>query len=290
MAIQEDRLPKYGRVSNPPPMRVTERDKRILEAIHNYDGMLGFFQIKRMFFTGKSQTEQRMKLLYQHKYVNRPNKDLRRRLPEMIYWLDSRGAQIVASLQGTPFNQFSWRKEPRKFQVEHDLAVNDFRLDVIEACNNEPKVEIETWVPEREFWSYPDTIFYEHGERTLKRKIIPDGYFSLLTPENRIRYLIEIDRSTEDNPRFVREKILPGLAYIKSKAYEERFGHRSGRWLVATTSDKRMKNMLNQARRGKTKGLFYFTTYDQLNVNTLLFTPIWHRVDREDPVPLLFIE
>ena len=112
----------------------------------------------------------------------------------------------------------------------------------------------------------------------------------LTTNELRIRYLLEIDRSTEDNPRFLREKILPGLAYLKSRAYEERFGYRSGRWLVVTTGERRLTNMLSQARRGNAQGIFYFTTYDQINVNNLLFTPIWRRADRDDPVPLLFVD
>ena len=115
-------------------MRLTERDKRILEAIHAYDGILSFSQIQRMYFSGKSQTEQRMKLLYQNGYVNRPDKDQRRRIPEMVYWLDKKGAELVASLHGTTPSEMGWRKEPRWFQVEHDLAVNDFRLDLVEAC------------------------------------------------------------------------------------------------------------------------------------------------------------
>ena len=57
----------------------------------------------------------------------------------------------------------------------------------------------------------------------------------MLSTPSEIRYLFEIDRSTEDNPRFMRDKILPGLAYIKTKTYEDRFGHRGGRWLVITT-------------------------------------------------------
>ena len=153
---EKKRLPRYQRASTPPPMRLTERDKRIMEAVHAYDGMLGFSQLKRMFFTGESQAKQRLKLLYQNKYLNRPNKEQRRRLPEMIYWLDKRGAQIVASLNGTPIREFSWRKQPRWFQVEHDLAVNDFRLDMEEACQNDPDIELDTWIPESEFWAYPD--------------------------------------------------------------------------------------------------------------------------------------
>ncbi len=290
MAEKKKRLPRYGRVSNPPSMRLTERDKHILEAVHSYDGMLSFTQIQRLFFTGKSQTEQRLKLLYQHSYLARPDKDQRRRLPEMIYWLDKKGAEMIASLDGTPLKEFPWRKQPRWFQVEHDLAVNDFRLDMLEACDQDTDINLETWIPESEFWSYPDKVSYTFQDKTLKRNIRPDGFFMLTFGKNRIRYLLEIDRSTEDNPRFYREKILPGLAYLRTKEYEERFGHSSGRWLVVTTGERRLKNMLNQAHRANTNGLFYFTTYDKINPTTLLQSPVWQRTDRQEPVPLVFLD
>lgn len=268
-------------------MRLTARDRRILEAIHAYDGILGFSQIKRLFFTGKSQAEERLKLLYQNKYIDRPNREQRMRLPEMIYWLDKAGAEIIASMNSVAPGEFQYRKKPRWFQVDHDLAVNNFRLDVVEACQGAPDVILESWVPESEFWSYPDKITYTFNEKTLKRAIRPDGLFIIMTTENRWRYLLEIDRSTEDNPRFLREKIIPGLAYPKSKQYEQRFGHRSGRWLVVTTGERRMRNMLRQARSAEAKSLFYFTTFDQVGVDTLLYSPIWRRADQDQPVSLL---
>lgn len=83
---------------------------------------------------------------------------------------------------------------------------------------------------------------------------------------------------------------MPGLAYIKSKAYEERFGHYSGRWLVVTTGERRLRNMLNQARLADAKGVFYFTTFSLLNSATILRAPIWKRADRDDLVPLLFVD
>jgi hypothetical protein len=271
-------------------MCLTRRDRLILEAIHAYDGLLSFSQIQRKFFTGDSQAERRMMLLYQHKYVNRPNYDERRRMPEMIYWLDKRGAELVASLNGVALQDFTWRKEPRWFQVEHDLAVNDFRMNLEDACRTYQQAVLETWTPESEFWAYPDKIAYTFNESQIKRNIRPDGFFMLATGGHRIRYLLEIDRSTEDNPRFFREKILPGLAYIRSKVYEERFGHRSGRWLVVTTGERRLHNMLSQARKGDAKGLFYFTTYAKVTVDTILFSPIWMRADRDAPVPLVFVD
>ena len=266
------------------------RDRHILEAVHAYDGMLGFSQIQRLFFSGKSQAEERLKLLYQHGYLNRPERDQRRRLPEMVYWLARRGAELVASLTSTTLSEMGWRQEPRWFQVEHDLAVNDFRLNLLEACQKSSEINLETWVPESEFWAYPDTITYTFSGHAIKRRIRPDGFFLLSTARHRMRYLLEIDRSTEDNPRFLREKILPGLAYLQSQAYADRFGHRSGRWLVVTTSERRLHNMLLQAKRASAQGLFYFTTYDQINVSSLLQSPIWRRADRDDLVPLVFVD
>jgi hypothetical protein len=290
MTSAKEHLPRYQRAKSPPPMRLTERDQKILNAIYAYDGLLSFSQIQRKFFSGESQAERRLMLLYQHGYVNRPNLAERRRMPEMVYWLDKRGAELVASLEGTPLPDFAWRKEPRWFQVEHDLAVNDFRMDLEEACKSDSSVRLETWVPESEFWAYPDAVTYTYQNNKMKRNIRPDGFFILTTGENRIRYLLEIDRSTEDNPRFLREKLLPGLAYIRSQAYEARFGHRSGRWLVVTTGERRMRNMLQQARRGEAKGLFYFTTFEQVTPQTILRSLIWRRVDRDDPVPLVFLD
>jgi hypothetical protein len=39
-------LPGYQRVSHPPSMRLTERDRLNSEAIHAYDGMLDYSQIR----------------------------------------------------------------------------------------------------------------------------------------------------------------------------------------------------------------------------------------------------
>ena len=48
--------------------------------------------------------------------------------------------------------------------------------------------------------------------------------------------------------------------------------------------------MIRQAKQAEAKGLFYFTTYDRIKVDTILFAPIWRREDRDDAVPLLFVD
>ena len=155
MAKKKQKLPRYGRVPEPPSMRLTDRDTQILEAVHAYDGLLSFAQIQRLFFTGKSQTEQRLKLLYQHGYLARPDQDQRRQLPEMSTGSIKKVLKRSRALNGTPLNEFYWRNEPRWFQVSHDLMVNDFRLDLLEACRKDKQIKLETWIPESEFGLFP---------------------------------------------------------------------------------------------------------------------------------------
>ena len=90
-----------------------------------------------------------------------------------------------------------------------------------------------------------------------------------------LAFLLEIDMGTEDNRRFAREKVRPGVAYLKSEDYRARFGVDYGRWLVVTTSQTRLDNMKNQTNHVGGSGLFYFTTFDKVSLETVLIRPIW---------------
>ncbi|HKZ40580.1 MAG TPA: replication-relaxation family protein [Candidatus Hodarchaeales archaeon] len=285
------RLPIYTRAENAPSMRLTERDRAILEAIHAFDGMLADYQIQRLFFQGRRQMQHRMSLLFHHGYVSRPDRKKRAAITNMVYWLGKKGANYVAGLSGQNLNEFKYRKEPKWFTLDHDIAVNDFRLQLLKACKSCGDCQLEYWMPEGEFWANPDRVEYKlpNGKRK-SRYIRPDGCFSIINQGYRNRFLLEIDMATEDNPRFTREKILPGLAYLKSKPYRERFGRDGyGRWLVVTTGEKRMQNMISQANQVTEPGavVFYFSTFDRLNNVNFLHEPIWLRGDSEEPQSLI---
>ncbi|NLF76925.1 MAG: hypothetical protein GX573_14600 [Chloroflexi bacterium] len=270
-------------------MRLTERDTRILEAVHAFDGLLGDYQIRRLFFTGERQTRGRLSLLFQHGYLEKPSRAQRASLPCMVYWLGKRGAAHVAGLRGQTLKQFAYRREPRWSQVAHDLAVNDFRLDVIEACRQNLEFSLEEWIPESEFWAHPDTVVYKTANgKTAKRQIRPDGFFVIHHGKYHSRLLLELDCATEDNPRFAREKVRPGVAYLRSDAYKQRFGFQSGRWLVVTTSERRMRNLKQQAEiaAGKDARAFLFTTAVKITPQSVLKDPIWLRGGDDKPSAL----
>jgi len=271
-------------------MLLTERDERIMEAVHAFDGVLADYQIRRLFFTGERQTRGRLSMLFQHGYLEKPSRAQRAALPCMVYWLGKRGATHVAGLQGLGLKEFPYRREPRWAQLAHDLAVNDFRLDVMEACKETSDFNLEQWIPEGEFWAYPDRVEYRQANgQKAKRLIRPDGFFVIKHGRHYSRLLLEIDCATEDNPRFAREKVLPGVAYLRSREYKQRFGFQSGRWLVVTTSERRMHNLKQQTEIAADKDaqVFLFTTADKVTRQSVLNDPIWLRGGDEKLSPLL---
>ena len=96
--------------------------------------------------------------------------------------------------------------------------------------------------------------------------------------------------ATHDNPSFGREKVSPGVAYIKSPAYKARFGSNEGNWLVVTSGGTtRLKNLMRQAREKAqhNASLFFFATFEQLVECEILTAPIWWQVDQNKPKSLL---
>lgn len=325
MSTQAQR-PKYERAKTPPPMRFQARDGRILRTIYDYDGVVAKRQLKRLFWAGKSDRamEKRLSLLYHNGYLNWPDMGQWRSqpIPEPVCWLGWKGALWLAGQRGlnvqppgkTNENQLRkleralrdgglrWVREPRWSQLPHDLAIIDVRLRLVEAIGELPHLTLERWVPEGSFSASMDVVEYTTNGRNgrgrrRKRGVRPDGYFivrdSLRADRGqpaRARFLLEVDNATHDLPSFGREKILPGVAYLKDPAYQARFGASSGRWLVVTLGTKRrMHNLLAKAEEvaGEEAGLFWFATFDELEARQPLTAPVWHQAGRDEPFALV---
>lgn len=274
------------------PIRLTERDRQILETIYTFDGLMSRRQIDRLFFTGqgRSQPRQRLHALYQHGYLDRPGREAAHRVPagEHLYWLAARGAEVVAGPAA------SRRRKRSLAQVEHDLAVNDFRIDVSQACSQSPLLDLDYWLAESTFRAEPDTVLcLDRTGEERPRQIIPDGFFTVhrqaQQPDSleEFAFLLEIDMATHPNPRFEREKVRAGIAYLESEAYRERFGLDYGRWLVVTTSERRLLHLKHAAERAGGDGLFYFTTFAQLSPATVLTAPIWQRAGSDEKTAII---
>ena len=98
--------------------------------------------------------------------------------------------------------------------------------------------------------------------------------------------------STHDNPSFGREKAIPGITYIKSTAYKNRFGYNSGRWLIVTTGKVRMKNLVQQTIQSAGSGskAFLFTTFPQIMGRNVLTEAVWTQPGSDRPLALFAVD
>ena len=275
MVAKLKKLPTFERIDEPPIMQFMPRDGWILEAVHRHEGFLSEGQIARLHFKGVNlrTVRERLGKLYQNGFLARPDKQWRAMLPEMIYWLGVRGAEYIAGLSGELPTPALTRPPPRGL-VPHNLLLNDVRIAIGSALL--PGMEIERWVSEREFQRRTDTVKYSNGGKVESRQVKPDGYGQIVYNKTRFRFLLELDRGNEDVGRFMREKVYPGVAYVTSDEYGERFGFKQGRWLVVTTSSKHAVNLRNAAAViGDATKCFYFTTLESALQKNPLTDPIW---------------
>ena len=81
----------------------------------------------------------------------------------------------------------------------------------------------------------------------------------------------------------------PYAAYIGSPAYKARFETDVGDWLIVTLGERRMSNLMRQTGKtvGARAGRFHFTHWNLLEVGNVLTTPIWYKVENDEPIALL---
>jgi hypothetical protein len=154
-------------------MRLTERDKQVLHALYDFEGLMSKRQLATLFFGGSEEwTKKRMRLLFENGYVRQPNEEDMHRVPkgEWIYWLDRYGLDVVAGLKGDePLYTDKVRTDaPQWAKVEHDLAVNDFRLIVRTALSQSQT--LTHWADEIT-WTQPNG-------RPAKKRFAADGFFT----------------------------------------------------------------------------------------------------------------
>jgi hypothetical protein len=297
----------------PIPMRFQDRDGLILHAIQDYGGVIAKRQIHDLFWMGKSKRamQNRLSKLYANKYINRPSLKQRKLnpIPEPIIWLGWKGVLYLANAANLKVDQpktinenqlrslelslrrkgLRWLREPRWTQLNHDLTTIDIRLKIgfdLQALNY---LKMECWINETDFRSNYDRITFSYKDRKgrllhKKRGVIPDGYYCLLDKKRdtkglpaKAHFLLEVDMATHDNPSFGIEKAAAGAAYIKSAEYKNRFGSNTGRWLIITTSDIRMGNLIQQTQEkaGKNNSLFFFMTFSEFFTKNVFLEPIW---------------
>jgi len=277
------RLPRYKKAKTPPPMRLTDRDKRIVEAVYQLR-FLTSEQIKELEFEDGSMTacSRRLKLLYHNGYLT----DTRKTIPagygssKRIYCLAKKGAALISHLYSEKeARQIKWSEKYNKveyFFIEHTLALNDVRIAFIKAALKSKEYNL-FWFNESEVKSWKEKVDDpENSGKTLA--ITPDAFFYLIGKDKKAYYFLEVDRATESNRRW-RDKIRGYVEYVKSGKYTARFKTEALRVLTISTSKERMANLIKTTQSVENAYFFLFTTFDQIKDKNIIFEPIWKSME-----------
>lgn len=276
-------LSRHERVKNPPRLRLTERDIKVILSVHEYR-VLRRDQIQRLFFPSKNTANERLKRLYQHRFLQRRWLPIEygQGMSQAIYLLDERGADMVAERLGVDRGDVSWRNAHNKVGspfLEHALMVNDIRIAFTLAAQKQG-YGIDKWIKEEELKASRDYVDITTASAARRRvAVIPDGYFILNIGDKRAHFFLEADRATEANKRWG-QRVEAYKVYTRRR-YTERFGTRSLRILTVTTSEKRLANLKRTTESAEGGQMFWFTTIEQVQSDELLIAPIWQVAGQE---------
>jgi hypothetical protein len=297
---EPDRLPGF---------RLTERDRAIIKAIYNFR-VLTTPQVETLLFrpgpgqdhpTKTTRCQYRLKLLYHAGYLVRdeqPQKLSEGRKP-LIYFLDKRGAELVAELEEKPIEELDWDRHGDQFSqlfLDHLLSTNDVRVAITVAAKDHAW-GIETWVDDKRLKKahMGQYVMLKGEQGKLQRAtVVPDGYFILNTGEYVYHHFLEIDRrtvtgeATELGRRDWARKVRAYLAYYRSGQYEKRYHTKGLRILTVTTGERRLEHLKEITEKVGGKARFWFTTFEKISPATVLTASIWNVASKAERSSLIW--
>ena len=270
-------------------MRLTARDVLLLSLIWQYR-VLRRDQIVSLLFPSKNTANERLKRLYQHRFLQRRwlPVEYGRGMSQALYLLDSRGADLLAQRFGFDRGEIHWRSSHNKVSspfLGHMLMINDVRIALTLAAKS-AGYRVERWLTQEEISASPDHVYLSGANGSRKVAVIPDSYFCLHLGSRRAHFLIEADRATVSNKRWA-QRVSAYLEYVRSGQYVRRYGAHCLRVLTVTTGIKRLANLKSTTEGAGGGAMFWFVTLGEATGTAVLRQPIWRVAGQEGVRPLV---
>ncbi len=289
MSEQPKRRKRNRRDDTPPAMVLTVRDRQIVEMVYQCR-VLRQDQIHALFFgTSTSASQRRLALLFHHGFLTRVFLTARASymLSPALYMLDKRGAELLRMEFG--YDDIAWTSKSNDVGqqfLEHTLAINDVRVAFTLACRQLKGFEVLEWRSEAQMKASYDrvTITPPKGRSELI-SLIPDSFFVVQTPQGKAPFFLEVDRGTETTGRF-QTKIFAYQEYIKSGAYQQRYGFKSIRVLTTVPSIKRLEGLKSVTEKAGGEQRYWFAVQSDISSQSVLYEDIWWVAGQSDQAPL----
>lgn len=296
------RLPQRARAQavNLPPMRVTPRDKEILEAVYAYRTLttqqisdLLFVPVERLLPSPpSSRCLHRLKLLFHHGFLHRDELPhlLREGRKPFLYQLDRAGAALLATWRQCAIQELDWQPDARVGHqfLEHLQTTNDVRIALMRAARRHA-FSMATWIDDKTLKTYQKDTVILTGRTGRKQRaaVVPDGYFHLDTGTHHYHHFLEVDRATVTGSsqtwgkRTWARKVMAFIEYYRSGKYHARYHTKGLRILTVTTGEKRLENLRAITADAGGMSRFWFTTLTRMHGADVLTDAIWEVAGQE---------
>jgi len=266
-----------------PPLRLTERDVRILKLLFEYR-FLTMPLIHALIGGSKRYLTERLSRLYHHGYVDRPPHQISLRVfghRYVIYALSLGGAKLLAHyFQNANYLKPRWTENNRAVKAPHflhTLMISRFRACLTLACKQRQDVHLSKWMT-------PDVSLARYQMESKRVWVKPDAYFVLTQAEHgethQAHYFLEADRGTMTYPDMRRKLAAYWQMRTQRRLIEEWVPH-AYRVLTISPSPARTTRLVEIAKSADPRRsgslLFHFCSeaaYD-LDRPERVLAPIW---------------
>jgi hypothetical protein len=218
-------------------------------------------------------------------------------IPERIFYLDKKGAEIVAIESRVSMDELDWHPHQRApkdyYFLRHFLAINDFRITLLLACQKSDLCLVG-FIPEF-VGEKNDAGFVKKylRDRVAGYSHTPDAVFCLEKDGKPALFFLEIDRGGEvlsDPEKGFLKCVVFYLNYWSGtswKRYERDFNRefRTFRMLTVTTSPERLTHMRESVTayplQSQAKRFLWGTIQDHVTTDWL-FESVWQAMDTTD--------
>jgi len=185
-----------------PGFAFQERDRNILIACFEYRHLTRL-QIQQVVdIPCVTRVNIRLRKLFDHQLLDRRFIPTSTGALQTVYFVGRRGDIYVAQELGLEAEQVVRRirhnRQVKIGMLSHDLAVNDFRINVVKQVRADERFTVEKWLDpgecERRF------ELTEAGRR-LVTTLKPDGFFQVLHNGQRYSFFVEVDLSTSNHKK-----------------------------------------------------------------------------------------
>lgn len=296
------RSPRFQRVATVPSFQLTDRDRDIIRFVHRHR-FLRSHHIAALLGGSEQQILRRLRLLFQHGYLERPRAQLQYvkhgGSQPIAYGLGKAGGALLRHTWDIAVRADTWDAqgdEDGRIFLKHSLLVSEVMVSLELACRKQGvrllyEDELDLPVKKRplQWW-----VKIQGG---TKLGVVPDRVFALEYADRnsqlqRAYFFLEADRGTMPVVRknlvqtsFFR-KLLAYESTWTNKVHQRHLGIPSFRVLTVTTIADRVHTMLHacsQLKRGH--GLFLFADTSALVKD--LFSAVWRNGKSGELSPIL---